>query len=294
LNGSAASVPTRIVTFGNCQAEAMKRLLDRTLPAGYRVEFFSNNSRTGAMRPEEDVLGAIGEADVVVFQPLRANHGRLAADGVRAAATGELVSFPYLFNAGVSGINRTQGGIFGEAEIKAELEAGTSVPAVIQAYREGRIRFETRERFERSITELEKRDASTDLKVSGFIRANHTRTRLFLTANHPSTELLLELCAQLASVTGLPLDLDRVRALDNDDVAGLGRGMAPVSPHDIETMGYEFPPDDAWEQIGIRLITTVAENEGVPLASQPRIWKGSFGGTSRWALAGMRRRLSRQ
>ena len=274
---------TRIVTFGNCQAEGLKRLLDRALPAGFRIEFFSNNWRTGAMRPASDILEAIAEADVVCFQPLKSSHGDLAEDNLRATIGGECVSFPYLFNAGISGLAQTvrpqqkaaqdarsptfadclgldvleHGLVYGEEAIVQRLQRGATPQSVISSFEEGEIDFRLPQRFAASVSELERRESSTQIKLAGFIRDVHTRERLFHMPSHPTTALFLELMRQLARIAGLPLDLDRVRELEDDDAAGLGRGMSPVSPADVAAMGYEFAPDRAWKNRGTRLINAV-------------------------------------
>jgi hypothetical protein len=269
----------RVVAFGNCQAEAVKRVLDRTLPAGHRIEFFSNNWRTGTMRPVEDVLGAIAEADVVVFQPLKASHGPLSEESVRAAITGTPIAFPYLFNAGISGLCQSlapqrpmgvelrdvlgldgleHGLVLGEEAIVARLQAGASRKSIIEEYGRGEIDFQLYRRFDACMSEIERREGGTEVKLAAFVRANHTRERLFHTHSHPTTPLLLELCGQLIELTGLRADLDPVRELGDDNLGRLGRGMAPVSPADVEAMGYEFPPDENWERLGARLIAQVA------------------------------------
>jgi hypothetical protein len=280
----------RIVAFGNCQAEAVKRVLDRSLPAGHRIEFFSNNWRTGTMRPAEDVLDAIAEADVVVFQPLKESHGPLSEESVRArAATASVVAFPYLYNAGISGLCQglppnnleevqledalgldvlEHGLILGEEAIVARLRDGASRKAVIDEYRAGEIDFQLHRRFDACMSELERRELATEVKLAGFIRANHTRERLFLTHSHPTTPLLLEVCRQLTRLTGLEADLDPIRELGDDNIGRLGRGIAPISPADVEAMGYEFGADRHWERFGSRLVSQIADKYAAAAAAR--------------------------
>lgn len=284
--------PTRIVTFGNCQADGAKRLLEVTLPAGFRIEFFSNNWRTHWMRPSEDILGAIGEADLVIFQPLKPSYGPLSEESVRETASGQVIAFPYIYNAAISGLSlalrpqprdgtgmpvqvddlwnahpdslglnpQEHGLIFGEEAIVARLLAGMSRAQVIRAYEAGRIEFHLRRRFESSMRELARRDAGVELKFSTFIIANHQRERLFHYPTHPATPIFLELLRQLRDVTGLPIDLSRIEDSGNPDLARLGgRGRAPITPSDVEALGYEFEPDERWQAIGRALISMIAD-----------------------------------
>ena len=97
---------TTIATFGNCQARGIASLLELLLPESFPAPtFFSNNVRTGRMQSPEEILAALGEADMVVFQPLRKDHGPLSESSVRASLGDSVtqVRFPYIFNSGVAG-----------------------------------------------------------------------------------------------------------------------------------------------------------------------------------------------
>jgi hypothetical protein len=264
----------RIVTFGNCQADALASLLRRALPAtSYSVSFYSNNARTGDLRPEQEILGAVREADLVVFQPLDDEYGVLSEASIRATVRSPdaAVSFPYLFNSGIcslvhapQALQRSYGMVFGEETIIRRLEQGASVGAVIDEYIEGSLDFGLPQRFERCLVELERREKSTAIGLSGHIRRNYRRRRQFLTHHHPTTDLLVELCEQLRALTDLPIDLATLRRIQGENAAGLpgARFQAPVSPHDASILGYEFGHDPDWIELGAGLILKVAAGHG--------------------------------
>jgi hypothetical protein len=259
---------TRIVTFGNCQADALASLLRRVLSAtSYSVSFYSNHPRTGDLRPEQEILGAVREADLLVFQPLDDQHGVLSEAWIRATvrSADAAISFPYLFNSGICGLvhapnapQHSYGMIFGEETIIGRLEQGASVGAVIDEYIEGSLDFGLPDRFERCLVELERREKSTAIALSGHIRRNYRRRRQFLTHNHPTTDLLVELCEQLRAVTDLPIDQGALRRIEGENAAGLPLEETPVSPHDASIMGYEFGHDPDWMERGAGLILKVA------------------------------------
>jgi hypothetical protein len=274
----------RIVTFGNCQADALASILRRVLPASsYSLSFYSNNDRTGDLRPEQEILGAVRQADLLVYQPLDAQFGALSEANIRATARSadSAVSFSYLFNSGICSLGardlwcgsddgrvghapearqQSLGYIFGEETIVGRLEQGASVEAIFDEYVEGLLDFRLPERFERCLNELERREQSTAILLSGHIRRNYRRTRQFLTHNHPTTDLLVELCEQLRALTGLPIDLAALRRIEGENAAGLpgGRLQSPVSPHDVSILGYEFGHDPDWAERGAGLILRVA------------------------------------
>jgi len=258
----------RIVTFGNCQAEALASFLRRVLPAtSYSISFYSNNSRTGDLRPEQEILGAVREADVVVYQPLDDIHGALSEASVRATvrSADAAVSFVYLFNSGIcslihvpQALDHPYGFIFGEETIIDRLDQGASAETVIDEYVEGSLDFGVSERFESCLAELERREQSTKIKLAGFIHSNYRQRRQFLTHNHPSTDLLVELCVKLRALTDLPIDLAALLRIQGENAAGLPFDEAPVSPHDASTLGYEFGHDPDWVERGTGLIRRIA------------------------------------
>lgn len=258
----------RIVAFGNCQADALASFLRRALPATrYSVSFYSNNSRTGNLRPEQEILGVVREADLLVFQPLDDQHGALSEARIRATvrSADAAVSFPYLFNSGIcslahapQALNHSYGFVFGEETIIGRLEQEASVRRIIDEYVEGLLDFSLRERFESCLVELERREKSTAIVLSGHIRRNYRHRRQFLTHNHPTTDLLVELCEQVRALTDLPIDLGALRRIEGENAAGLPFEEAPVSPHDAAILGYEFGHDPDWIERGADLIRQVA------------------------------------
>jgi len=262
----------RIVTFGNCQAEALASLLKRALPATrYSLSFYSNNDRTGDLRPEEEILGAVRAADLLVFQPLDERHGALSEASIRGTVRNadSAVSFPYVFNSGISSLGAVrlqrdwEPGLpiaFGEETIIGRLEQGASVEAILDEYVQGSLDFGLLERFETCLVELERREKNTAIVISGHIRQNYRRKRQFLTHNHPTTDLLVELCEQLRTLTDLPIDLATLRRIKDENAARLpgGRLQCPISPHDASILGYQFGNDPDWVERGGGLILRVA------------------------------------
>ena len=272
----------RIVTFGNCQAQAVTSLLSRALPATrYSLDFYSNNDLTGDLRPEHEILGAVREADLVVFQPLDESHGALSEASIRATVRNadSAISFPYAFNSGISSLGAFQleravewvghapqtrpyplGIAFGEDTIIGRLEQGASVETILDEYVEGSLDFGLLERFESCLVELERREKSTAIVLSGHIRENYRRKRQFLIYNHPTTDLLVELCEQLRAITDLPIDLAALRRIEDENAAGMpgGRLHSPISPHDASILGYEFGNDPDWVERGGGLILRMA------------------------------------
>jgi hypothetical protein len=262
---------TRIVTFGNCQAHGIARLLAISLPDAYEEPtFFSNNRKTGRMESPDRIIASLTAADVVVFQPLKAHHGPLSEENLRGALDDSVthVSFPYLFNSGIAGLCRaanaasehSYGRIYGDEVVRARLDSGVSAEGVTDEFLTGELRFDLRQRFDRCVKQLRKRESATDIVLSDFIVENHRARRLFLTHNHPTTALLAEICAQLRQITGLPIDVEMLRRSENINLADHAYQDVDcrISPHDLEELGCGFEPDPDWDRTGRRLIEMIA------------------------------------
>lgn len=260
---------TRIVAFGNCQAEGLQRVLRIGLPGDDEVSYYSNNPRTGNMVEPETLLDAVRQADLIVFQPLRREYGALSEDSIREASrqTGAALAFPYIFNSGMAGLcwapkarRRPTGRVFGEEAIVDLLRDGRSVDDVVEAYVGGEIDFELRRRFDRSLKVMRRRESSTEIKLCDYVERNYQTRKQFIGHNHPTTDLLVEVCRQIHSHTDLPIDMDALHGIEDENEAGLSTGRAPISPHDATALGYEFQPDEEWEQVGAGLIRRIADD----------------------------------
>ena len=256
---------TRIVVFGNCQASAIARMLGNGLPSsGYQVEALSNNARTGGMKSEDEIITTLKQADILIFQPLGENYGRLSAEWIRRNVTHAdlLITYPYMFNSGMYSFSHAPkardhdyGLIYGE-EIIFDLLKKQDLSSILKNYEQGRIDFRLEKRFQQCISGLREREGSTDIKLADFILENYKSEKLFVTHNHPATKLLLEVCSQIKKASGLPLSLSWID-MENDNIGRLPEPNTPISPYDVEVHGYAFDFHENWFEKGKQLIELI-------------------------------------
>ena len=265
--------PTRIALFGNCQVEALERVLRLALPdRGFEIACLANNPFTGEMLPTEGILETLGRADVVVFQPLGKRFGVLSQSSLRESLSNTVLTFPRLFNAGIAGLcfaplaTRAPSNTYGGEMIVKLLEQGVTPAEIKRRYREGGIDFELPRRFDECVEIMRRRESSTDIVFADYIEANHRSKRLFLTHNHPATPLFVELSRQIATLSALPIDLVRIHSVRGNNIGGLPQGYAPISPFDADALGYEFPFDPNWYEAGSMVIDHIAQSH---LGNQP-------------------------
>ena len=255
-----------IIVFGNCQADALANILKRGLPKSrYKVAFLSNNPRTGGMKGTNKTFSKIVKSDILIYQPLGEQHGKLSENFIRKAARPktDLIAFPYIFNSGMYSLGHAPmqekheyGYVFGE-EIILSLLRKHSINTVLEEYKNARIDFNLMQRFKECNDEMGRRESSAEIKITEYILDNYKNSKLFLTHNHPTTKLLREICFQVKKLSGLPLSLDWIDS-GNENIANFTQTNTPISPYDINLHGYKFDFHDNWFIKGKELIQLIA------------------------------------
>ncbi len=255
---------TNIVIFGNCQAWQIKKIMSKLLPRNsFYVENYRNNSRTEKMKSNAEILSAISNADIFIYQPLAKHHGELSEESILNVLkkSCKSLSFPYIFNSGVYSLClapqskiKSYGKIYGEESIIELVNHQNSKQEILTKYKEGSIDFGLVDRFNYCLEEMKKRENSTTIKLSSFILDQYKCQKLFSTHNHPTNNLFNELFRQVKEVLDIPLDL---KAIGN--ISELPETICPISPYDIEIHGYKFEHDENWYLQGKELIEKIID-----------------------------------
>lgn len=265
----------KIVIFGNCQAGKLKELLSALLPASeFDISNFSNNTRTGNLKSNQEILSAIGDCEILIYQPLSNLHGELSEKNLKKTIKINCVpiSFSYVFNNGAYSLchaplnnKHSYGFIFGEEVIIDLLKSGKSKEEIIQDYREGEINFNLIKRFNKCLIEMKKRELSTNIKLAEFIEDNYQKEKLFITHNHPSNIIFYEIIRQIMTLVSLPIDQCEIQ---KSTIPDLRETNCPITPHDINIHGYEFNADKDWFIKGASLIELIIDNYFVEQCAQ--------------------------
>lgn len=262
VSGPKNRTKTSIVAFGNCQADAIIRLLSVSLPKDrYAFSFYWNNWRTGEMASTDAILAAVAAADVLLYQPLGVHHGPLSEQNVLNVRRkdGVTLSWAFLYNDAscslsheVSHPTHKYGFVFGEKAVLEHLRRD-GIARTLDAFRDGGIDFGLPERFRCCVDEIARREQATTVKLADFIRANYRERKLFLSHSHPTTAVFLEMLRQIKDQAGLPIDL---RAIDaaNENVAMMHDVAVAFTPYDVAVHGYKFPHRPDWYEKGVGLI----------------------------------------
>ncbi len=267
----------KIVAFGNCQAAQLAKLLLELLPPlRFSVYYLSNNKRTGNLRQEHEILSTIGECDILIYQPLGLHHGELCEENLKKITRSDciLISFPYIFNSGVYSLchaplvdKHHYGLVYGEDIIIDILNTGKSKEEIICDYKNGMIDFNLIERFNKCLSEMRKRESSTEIKLSEFILSNYQKKKLFVTHNHPSNLIFFEIIRQITDIASLPIGRSHICESKTPD---LHETICPVTTHDIKVHGYQFDADSDWFIKGESLLQLIIDSHLCYRLQRPR------------------------
>lgn len=112
-----------------------------------------------------------------------------------------------------------------------------NLDSILRLYDDNKINFKYEERMNNEMNILRLKETTTDVKVSDFILKNYKKTKLFLTPNHPSHVILIEIARQI--LEKLNVDVSEFYKMTETDVYNLG-GDWTFSTHDKTFHNFEF------------------------------------------------------
>lgn len=195
--------------IGNCQNGGLKDflLLSEEFKNTFETKWYANWQliENQDSIPMQDVQ----EADLFIYQPLRPEHGCYSTDPTIEGSIGYYVNdkcititHPYIFSSYFwpifqAGQGKNSNRWFGAEVIDKLLSDGLTKNEILNLYRNDKIDWEYKRRFEDSTQILKNKESITDLKISEFIEDNLNDQLLFLIPQHPTSIIFLNLANQV-------------------------------------------------------------------------------------------------
>lgn len=201
-----------IVIYSNCQGKGINFFLKVAIEGNYEHIINYEYIREKKELP----IDVIKKADIFIYQPIGAKHGVYSTDPnvnnnvmSHLSPNCKVVSFPYIYNSAfwafvphginndiVGNTNHNKNYLNTEPIEKLKAE-GKSLETIIQMFLHDDIDFEYQRRFDECIKILKEKEEVCDVKVSNFILKNAKIVRLFLTPNHPTTQVYVHCVNQI-------------------------------------------------------------------------------------------------
>jgi len=209
------------VLIGNCHMSGIREILKHTdFYEKYTVEQFANwqmiESRNA---PPTKSLAA---ADLIIYQPLSDVHGCFSTNPKNpnnmlsvCKPDSIAISIPRIHNNSLWPIFRkhSQKNIYYGGHF-----ADKTLEELLSLYDGGRLDFRFEERYQQNkLLSLEK-ERDTDVKVFDYIDWNIRKKRMFLTQDHPTTDVFIHCTRQVCDILDIEFPKELVL---NDNVTGL-------------------------------------------------------------------------
>ena len=163
----------------------------------------------------ERVQSAAKLADYILMQPMSDVFGEFGSSGIKAVATGKLVTFNSIYFSGpfpyLTYLRKPEGGSvvgplidYHDSRILRAYISGKTQSECLASFDEESEPF-CRSTYEKSISELKGREAGVDIKLVRMIEENISNKCLFYTFNHPSNDILWEVVKQFLAIAGEPV-----------------------------------------------------------------------------------------
>lgn len=205
----------RILIISNCQgrkiAAFLKKIFVYKKMKNIEIEYIKNYSSDEYIITNLKTISN-KNFDVFIYQPLRSNVIiNLIKDLKKVNKNLVEISFPYIFSDGLSCLSLAMKGkkvkkVHGEKYIIDLLDKKLSKIVIMKRFFKNKIDFKNQERFNNSLNEIIRREQTTTIKVSNFIKENYKTKKLFLTHNHPSTIFFEYLIKNILNILKIEYD----------------------------------------------------------------------------------------
>ncbi len=259
----------KVCIYANCQGDGVAHFLRKSSKApDLDISVHRNFQLMLGEQSPADLLAAVSEADVFIYQPTDAFP---AKDGTIVRSTDDMVaelfrgrpehaiSFAYQLNTGFFPIVKS--GKWWTGDEVLEIARGSVWFDVVTCYDRNMLNYDCARRFIENLAEQARREETTTIKMAPWILQNYRTKHMFLLHNHPASALLEELTHQI--LFQFKSCLDRVH-YDGPNDANLP-GYHAVHPAVIKELGLTYEPDRRGEDAVYyrTLIEELAKTRGV-------------------------------
>jgi hypothetical protein len=197
-------------------------------------------------------INQLQQADLVIYQPLsdvdncystKKNNPNSFLNLLKNECN--TISFPRIHNNAIFPIfhktNNNKQLLYGKINNKPN-----SREELLYMYDNNLLDFDFDNRMAKNIEISKEKEKDTDVKIIDYIQANISKSKLFLTQDHPTTIIFNELTRQIANILDLNYDYNMGLTWDEnitglqDSVYGRSDCQYPISRYSINHYGFEY------------------------------------------------------
>ncbi len=242
-----------LVFYANCQYSGLAYFIKKHIN---KIEIKYIRNYTLIKNKNQIPLDILKQADIFIYQPIDKKHGIYSTDTsvennimIYLSPNCKIISFPYIYNSslwilvppangdGYIGNYADMDKYVNREPIEKLKVKGYSLDEVLQMYSKGEIDFDYKNRFNKSIEILKKKEELCDVKVAAFIEKHIRKHKLFFTQNHPTTCVFIHCANQILSILGHNHKFDEFSYPEN---IGNLPGEWPHTSYDIKYWNFEY------------------------------------------------------
>jgi hypothetical protein len=237
------------VIVGNCQAQLLEVIM--MTHTDWKITRVPPVFTLGK-EDEDAIMGVMSSADIIFAQRITDDFPVEYVRSSRISSVFDnVISWPNLYFSGyfpdieycyIPNIGKLIGPLddYHPNLVMNHYKTGKSVEDCVRAYQPEQFEILYPNPIERSLHELETREADTDTSISEYIRDTLGHRKMFFTVNHPINDLLFEMAERLMRAAGYNITLPR--KLDY----GLSRINIPIYPSVRNLHGLGNLPDSSY------------------------------------------------
>jgi hypothetical protein len=229
-----------LVIYANCQGDiGLKYFL--TQWTDYEVHSVKNYDT------EELPYNIFRTCDVFVYQPLHPRHGVRSTDHILGLLRPDCVaiSFPYVYSVCFFTIN-----MFDIERETTDMDQ-SGMKNITNSYKKpdyfhGRLDFDFQHRYDSFVAKMRERESRTDVKLIDYIIANYRTKPLFMSSNHLTSYLFIEMTRQILERLELSMPTGQIRVGLNE--CGLEEffGACAFGRYNYDFYKFDFRNDDPY------------------------------------------------
>jgi hypothetical protein len=262
----------KCITFGNCQAGALKKYLFELSSFG-EIYDFQSYANWELIKDNKLAIPIqqLKEADLVIYQPLNDVYGCYSTNKNNPESFFNLlnencktISFPRIHNNAIWPVFRKHADPFMYGKINNNIK---DLENLIYLYNNNQIDYNFKNRLEENYKISKEKEATTDVKIVDYIYDNMRKYKMFLTHDHPTSRVCNEVAKQICSILKIDYDYEKGLTFDEnivgfvDSVYKRKDNQYPISRYMIRDLNLEYiveedkDADEFYRNLSIQFIT---------------------------------------
>lgn len=240
----------KIYIYANCQGIGIKEFLK----AKINNSQITNILNYEKLRTKESLnYDEISKCDIFIYQHVSASHGIYSTDiNVSNSITNYLregctkIAVPFVYNSSLWSMFEEGDDIINKEAILNLKANGFSLDKIFKSYDNFDLDFKYVFRDMYCRNTLVEKEKNCDIKIANFIEEEITNLKLFLTQNHPTSAIFVNIVNQILKLVGIQGNLNYKEFDENYSQLP---GIYKHNKYDLQYWNFKFPVErdgDEW------------------------------------------------